>query len=157
MKKIFFAITLILALVYNGKSQWYTWKYGVKDINELSQKQLEQSLTQASLQKLGGFFLMVLGPIPFVKGISEYNKSIELGGNLGEGKAYSAVFLIGGAVLMETVGVAMLLSNNSKIKEITKAMNRTQIGLGFTDRQLGQGYCLSNNPKIPVLSLTFNF
>jgi hypothetical protein len=157
MKRIFLAVVLMLGLACPVSSQWYTSKYGVKDINELSAEQLEQSLSQARLAKWGGITLIGLGSVVLVKGISDFNKSNELGGNAGEGYAYSAVisYALGG--LMELAGVTMVHKNITKIQSIKKVLNQTQVGLSFSSFPAYRGYGCPENQNVPVVTLSVQF
>jgi hypothetical protein len=157
MKRTFLIIVAVLLITANGNCQWYQRKYGVNDINQLSQQQINESLRKAKVRAWTGAYISCIGVITLSSGISmKYAPKDLHGSQLQEQQISKVAFLTLGSVLTP-VGLTMLFKNCSRMKAIKKTMKNTEISLGVTNCPTDNMFNSSNIYAIPTISVAINF
>ena len=102
--KITFLVVLILLFIGNIEGQWYYNNYGVTNMNELNENQLNLALEQSQNTITGGVALTVVGTITTIVGGVMYSKGLNeiVTGGLDDGLNKST----NGALVMAVGGVA---------------------------------------------------
>jgi len=154
MGKVILIISTALLLSVSGNCQWYNRRYGVNDINQLSQEQLNEALTRAQRGISGGRTLSLVSTIGICGGIIE----ILATRNVGEGFGILAgMGLIIVSVPLEIVGLTKWGINDSRVKSIKGVLKRTEVKMGLINYQR-ENICASLQGSFsPCFSVTIHF
>ena len=153
MKKVIFVIIGIILLSVSSHGQWYSRRYGVSDLNELTQEQLNLALTNVKFEFASGIFLSVVGAAGLYGGI-RLNESVHPGD---QGRAFTAVFIIGTSIMAEIAGWILLTINITRIDRIKEVMKSKELHLGLMNFQTENMFSDSHISVLPCLSLTIPF
>jgi len=154
MKKAVLFFSIIILLSIDGNCQWYHRQYGVNDINQLSQEQLNKALRHAEGgAKFGGFVsgIGAVGIIGSIIMLSSVNDRED------EGKAYTGVFLTGISVTLEIAGLTIWGINGSRKYNIKNTLRNTEVKPGLINNPSANLFGNSNASPVPGISLTFHF
>ena len=147
MKKLMFLfIGIILALNING--QWYFNQYGVTDMNQLTESQLDLALTQSQKTiKTGkvltfvGLGATIIGGVLYVKGIDDITSSTTYNQiDDGADKAIGGALLLYGGVCVASIGIPIWVVGDS----------RKNIVYIHLEKFKGLGYMPGLSIKIPI-------
>jgi hypothetical protein len=128
MKKTGLIIAVIILLSVNGNCQWFHRKYGVNDITQLSQEQLNEAYRKAKTGARVGGFVSVISGVGIISGIIVLN-SVE--DREDESKAYTGVFLTGISIPLEITGLTIWGINSTRKKNIKNILNNLDINVGL--------------------------
>lgn len=147
MKKLLTCILLILFAV-NVNAQWYQRLYGVTNINELNEEQLNIAL-QLSQQKIKtgktvtfiGIGSLFLGAVTLTN-VSGSDNIIDASGNISAG-----LFFICGGIVTTAIGIPIWITGSNRKNSIEVALTRFDTSSLYPFKP----------PKITGMSLTLNF
>ena len=142
---------MLLSLISNG--QWYNRRYGVNDLNQLSQEQIDLALVNANFEFGSGIFLIIAGATGLIGGYLIGNNAPP--GDLGA--AFTAVSIIGISIPAEIAGWIMLTENSKRLERIKDVMKSREVHLGFINYQNENTFSGSKGSLLPGLSLTIHF
>jgi len=145
-------ISVILFSV-SSHSQWYNRRYGVSDLNELSQEQLNLALANAKFEFASGIFLSVVGAAGLYGGI--YLSKSAPPGDIG--RAFTGLIIIGISITSEIAGLITLTTNIKRIERIEQVMRNKELHLGLRIYQKGNMYSGSSKSVLPCLTLNIHF
>lgn len=153
MKRIFIIIISAILLSVSSNGQWYNRRYGVSDLNQLSQEQLNLALVNANFEFASGIFLAVVGITGLYSGISHAKSAPpgDIGGALG-GLIMSAI-----SVPIEIAGWIILTINLTRIERIKEVKKSTEMHIGLINCQNENLFSGSQVSFLPCLSLTIHF
>jgi hypothetical protein len=162
MKKVVLFLAVIILLSVESNCQWYYKKYGVKDLNQLSQEQLNKRLRIN--KKLIGFNVgvMIVGTTFIIAGTHLINKanaeelSVEGFYNYPREKTMGIVFLSSG-IICDICGLILLPLNLTEINKIKKVLGNPEIKLGLISCPTNNIINHSNISLIPGISLAIQF
>jgi hypothetical protein len=162
MKKVFLIMTTALLFVsISCNCQWYQRQYGVNDINQLSQEQLNEALLNAQSGRAVGCVMLTVGVIGSV-GSWLVGRTIPIsffGGTTVENRSrLNRCILIGCcSIPVGITGGVILGKYNTRVRTIKGIMNNTEIKLGLLNYSASNKPGSSNYSSIPGFSITFNF
>jgi len=142
-----------MLLSLNSYGQWYSRRYGVSDLNELTREQLNLALANAKFEFASGIFLSVVGAAGLYGGI-HLSKNLHPGD---QGRALAAVIIIGTSVTTEIAGWIILTINITRIDRIKELMKNKELHLGLINSQKKNMLSDSHKSFVPCLSLTITF
>jgi hypothetical protein len=150
MKKVLLIISTLILLSVGGNCQWYNRRYGVNDISQLSQKQLNEALTRTQRGISGGRTLSLVSAIGICGGIIE----ILATRNVGEGFGILAgMGLIIVSVPLEIVGLTKWGINDSRAKSIKEVLKSIELKTGLLNYHGINIYSDSQVSLIPCVSV----
>ncbi|WP_163710845.1 hypothetical protein [Mangrovibacterium lignilyticum] len=135
---LFLAGLLFLLFTGNVQAQWYK-KYGVTEMNELTEVQLSHALHKAKRNTWIGAAITGIGTALIIEGIIDVSKSNK-DNNLFEEFANAiggTTEIVLGVVPFLAVGVPLMVANANRKKNIELALVR-----------LGTTACFGNNPSV---------
>jgi len=154
MKKLFLILTTLILLSVNGNCQWYNRRYGVNDINQLSEEQLNEALIRTHRGISGGSTLSLIGVIGICGGIIE----IIATKNIGEGFGILAgMGLIIVSVPLEIVGLTKWSINDTRSKSIKEVLRSTELKMGLVNYHERNTFSITQGSLLPCLSITIHF
>ena len=154
MKKLFLILTTLILLSVNGNCQWYNRRYGVNDINQLSEEQLNEALIRTHRGISGGSTLSLIGVIGICGGIIE----IIATKNIGEGFGILAgMGLIIVSVPLEIVGLTKWSINDTRSKSIKEVLRSTELKMGLVNYHERNTFSITQGSLLPYLSITIRF
>jgi|OpeIllAssembly_1097287.scaffolds.fasta_scaffold59711_2 hypothetical protein len=154
MKKLFLILTTLILLSVNGNCQWYNRRYGVNDINQLSEEQLNEALIRTHRGISGGSTLSLIGVIGICGGIIE----IIATKNIGEGFGILAgMGLIIVSVPLEIVGLTKWSINDTRSKSIKEVLRSTELKMGLVNYHERNTFSITQGSLLPCLSITIRF
>jgi hypothetical protein len=154
MKNIFLTMLIILLISVSGNCQWYSKRYGVNDINKLSQEQLSEALTKAKIGERNGAIMSTASAIGIGVGIIE----ILATKNVGEGFGILiGVGLIAVSVPLEVTGLVIWGTYEQRVNSIKEVLKSTELKMGLVNYQRGNIYSGLQGSVLPCLSLTIRF
>jgi hypothetical protein len=156
MKKIFFLLAFALLLISESAScQWYTRRYGVNNINQLSQQQLTESFLRSRGGVRAGSLLSGVSAIGIVAGAFMFTHDSPYSGDIGINVL--GVLVLGATIPMEITGLTILGVSYPRLQSIKAVMKNTDVHLGV--RNYYQYNCNGdpNCSAMPCLSVTFRF
>lgn len=163
MKKviILFAATILLSV--DGTCQnYYYKKYGVKELNQLTQDQLAKEL-KLNKKALGfSFGALAIGTSFIVLGSylnNEANKKLTTVEDFEAWpfeKVLGVVFITGGSII-DLCGLFLLPYSSIQISKIKKLMVNSEVKLGFINSPADNMYNSPNLSLTPCISFTINF
>lgn len=153
MKKLLLITTSTILFSVICTGQWYSRRYGVNDLNQLSGEQLDLALTNATFEFGSGIFMVVAGGIGLYGGIYLAQKAPpgDIGGALG-GLLITAI-----SVPLEIAGWVILTINLKRISSIKEVMRSRDLQLGVSCFQIGNRFPDNQISLVPGLSLTIHF
>jgi hypothetical protein len=156
MKKVFLLIATTLLISVSSNCQWYHRQYGVNDLNQLSQEQLNAALMKAKSRIRTGAILSTVSAIGIVGGIIIIAKTQQA---TGEGFLYGiyGLLLMEISIPIEIVGLVKLSKNSLRVKSIERVLNNAKISMGLVNFQRGNIYSSSQSYLLPCLSVTIRF
>ena len=134
MKKVFIIISVLFLISENGNCQWYQRQFGVNDLNQLSQEQLNMALKKAKGGVATGITFSVIGAIGIVSGIHLFTKDYpddEYPDQAEMGKQFEGLGLALISIPPEIIGLVILKKKRSRIAEIEKVLNNPEIKIGL--------------------------
>ena len=154
MGKVFLIMISIIMLSVSANCQWYNRQYGVSDINQLSQIQLNEALIRAKNGISSGAVISIIIGIGIVSGIS-----IAAASNAPEevNRAYGGVFLAIGSVPLGLAGATTWAINGTRAKSIKEVLKSTEVKLGLVNYQRSIICSGSQGALLPCLSVTIRF
>jgi len=154
MKKLFLILTTLILLSVNGNCQWYNRRYGVNDINQLSEEQLNEALIRTHRGISGGSTLSLISAIGICGGIIE----IIATKNIGEGFGILAgMGLIIVSVPLEIVGLTKWSINDTRSKSIKEVLRSTELKMGLVNYHERNTFSITQGSLLPCLSITIRF
>jgi hypothetical protein len=159
MGKAFLIMSTLILLSVSGNCQWYHRRYGVNDINQLSQEQLNEALTKAQSKISGGHVLSIVGAIGIGVGsyLIVYSKRIYPEANdITEGEMTGWVFLAI-SIPVEIAGLTKWGINGKRVKSIKEVLNNTELKMGLVNYQKGNICSGSLGSLLPCLSVKIRF
>jgi hypothetical protein len=111
---------LILLLVFSAiqvNAQWYTRKFGVTDINELDEAQLNIALINSKTTANVGIIMISIGIAAMIGGAVVYNngeENYEPPPYLWNDKMMYGGLLIGGGALTTVIGIPLLIVGGNR-------------------------------------------
>ena len=159
MKSVILTIAFLLLISEGCNCQWYYKRYGVKDINQLSDEQLSESLTKARTGVSGGCVISIIGAIGICAGnyLIIHSKNVYPDAN-----DITNLQLAGGALLVlsipiELAGLIDLGINHNRLKSIKKVITESELKTGFVNYQWVNESSGVQQSLLPNLSLTIYF
>jgi hypothetical protein len=160
MKVLILAIVILLST--EGNCQWYYKKYGVKDLSQLSQEQLNQRLRLN--KKLLGFDVvaMIVGTTFIITGTHLINKAnakeISLKGlyNYPREKVLGIVLLSDG-IAVDICGLLLIPLSLTEINQIKKVLGNPEVKLGLINCPKYKMLNGLNISLTPGISIVFHF
>jgi hypothetical protein len=155
MKKVFFIMVFAsLLLSESANCQWYKRRYGVNDLNQLSQLQLTESFMRSRGGARAGALLSVASAIGISAGIIMFKYDSPYPGDI-ERNAIG-VLLLAGTIPMEITGLTIWGISGTRLHSVRAVMNNTEVRIGVLNYPLysSGGY---NRSSIPGISLVFKF
>lgn len=137
MKKVFLIISFLILLSAGGNCQWYNRRYGVNDITQLSQKQLNEALTRAQSKVTGGHVLSIVGAIGI--GVGSYlivhsKKIYPEANDITEPQLTGFTFLVI-SIPIEIAGLIKWSINGTRAKRIKEVFKSTELRMGLINYQ----------------------
>jgi hypothetical protein len=167
MKKAILFITIIVLLSPESNCQWYIKKYGVKDLNQLSQEQLTEASIIKKKQISADIALIGMSPIFIVGGISLVNYALNqlvLVDKLTFFKFhwYGFLAIIGRGLVLAGSGIGIyglvfLPVHLSQRSEINKIIQSTKIKIGLIPYPTNNVFNCSTKSQVPGISITVFF
>lgn len=154
MKKTGLIIAALILLSITGNCQWYHRRYGVNDINQLSQKQLNEALRKAKAGARVGGFVSVISGVGIISGIITLSSVKD---REDEGKAYSGVFLTGISIPLEITGLTIWGINATRKNNIKNTLKNLDINVKLINNPSANLFEDSNSPSVPCIFLKFYF
>jgi hypothetical protein len=152
MKKTLFIFIVVLQLSIDCYCQWYSRRYGVSDLTQLSQKQLNEALVMAKDGIGGGALLSVAGAAGIYGGIRIFRNAAS--GDLET--SFEGLGLTGISVLAEITGLMTLFISRSRMISIKKVINNAEFRLGTINYPEYSRY-RGSSCSLPGFSVTFHF
>jgi len=155
MNKVFLIIIVTVLISTCGNCQWYQKRYGVNNIEQLSQQQLNDAFLRARGGARAGALLSAASAIGIVTGIIMFTYESPYAGDIG--RNVGGVLLLAGTIPMEITGLIIWGISSERLQTVRLIMKNTEIRLGLLN------YPVSNKPgglncySIPGISVTFNF
>ena len=116
-------ILLLVFIAVHSNAQWYTRQFGVNDISELNNEQLNIAFTKAEKTTKAGIAMTVIGlPVMIIGGVMFWNGWNEFleGDIVGGGMKYNAGALISYAgVLSAGIGIPLWIVGKNRKDIIT--------------------------------------
>lgn len=159
MKKVFLIISFLILLSAGGNCQWYNRRYGVNDITQLSQEQLNEALTRAQSKVTGGHVLSIVGAAGIGVGsylIAHSKKIYPEANDLTEQQLTGIMFLVI-SIPIEIAGLIKWGINGTRVKSIKGVLKSTDVKMGFVNYQKGNICASSQGSLLPCLSVTIHF
>jgi hypothetical protein len=162
MKRTFLIFSTIILFSVGGNCQWYYKKYGVKDMNQLTQEQLNERLRLNKQLLVLDPVIMVVGTTFIIAGIHFINKanaeeiSLEGAFNFPREKILGTVFLSSG-VVCDICGFLLLPLSLTEINKIKKIQKNREIKLGLISCPPNIMFNHSDISLIPGISLSILF
>ena len=156
MKTVFFIMVTAMLISSCGNCQWFERRYGVDDIYQLSDEQLNDAFKRARTGTWVGAILTTVGAAGLITGIAIASSANDMG-RAGEARAYEGVFLAMGSVPLGIAGVTIWGINGTRLQTIKEIMNKTEIKPGVLNYPSGNYSRDFNCSFIPGFSITFNF
>ena len=162
MKKAVLIFATLILFSVNVNCQWYYKKYGVKDMNQLTQEQLNERLRlNRQLLVLDPVF-MVVGTTFIIAGIHFINKanaeeiSVEGGFNYPREKVLGTAFLFSG-IVCDICGLLLLPLSLAEINKIKKVQENREIKLGLIRCPQNIIFNHSDISLMPGISIIIHF
>jgi hypothetical protein len=156
MKSIFLIITSVFLLVSAGADcQWYQRRYGVNNLNQLTQQQLTESFLRARGGTRAGAMLSGASAIGIVAGIIMFKHESPYPGDIETNVI--GILVLGGTIPMEITGLTILGVSGTRLQSIRGVMNNTKVNLGVMNYSQYCAAGVSNCPYIPCISITYSF
>jgi hypothetical protein len=155
MKKVFFILVFASLLISEiANCQWYTRRYGVNDLNQLSQQQLTESFMRSRGGARAGALLSVASAIGIGAGIIMFKYDSPYPGDIGRNVA--GLLLLAGTIPMEITGLTIWGISGTRLQTIRAVMNNTEVRIGVLNypQYSSGGYKRSS---VPGVSLVFKF
>jgi hypothetical protein len=152
MKKVFLIAAVLLLISESCNCQWYNRQYGVSDLNQLSQQQLNGALRKAKSGVVCGSVLSIVSAAGIFGGISIASNAAP--GDLEA--ALAGIGLAGISVSTEITGLIVLFSHVSRAERIKEIMKKKEIKLGVTNYQ-NDKMVSGSSGSFPGFSLAFRF
>lgn len=149
MKKLLTCIFLVLFAV-NVNAQWYQRLYGVTNINELSEQQLNLAMQLANQKIKTGKTVTLIGLGSFiVGGILVTDGMIFSWNDIDKGlsEAAAGLLIASGGIITAAIGTTIWITGSNRKSSIEVAL--TRFNTSFLDP--------FKPPKITGMSLTLNF
>ncbi len=159
MKRAFLIIITFLFVCSTIKCQWYSRRYGVNDINQLTREQLNEALIRAQNKITGGIVLSVAGAIGIGAGsyLIAHSKKIYPEANDITQLQLSGFSLLVVSIPIEITGLIKWALNGERAKTIRSVLKSTEMKPGFvyfeninTDSELQRSLS-------PCLKVTIHF
>ena len=130
MKKIIIILATTFLLVSEGAyCQWYQRRYGVNDINQLTQQQLTESFLRVRGGTRAGAILSGASAIGIIAGIIMFKHESPYAGDIGINVI--GVLVLGGTIPMEITGLTIWGVYGTRLQSLRAVMNNTKISLGI--------------------------
>jgi hypothetical protein len=163
MKKVILILAAIILLSVDGICQnYYYKKYGVKELNQLTQDQLAKELIFNKKAMVFSIGALAVGTSFIVLGSylnKEANKDLSTVEDF-EAWPYQKVlgiaFIAGGSVI-DLCGLFLLPYSLIQIDKIKELLGNSEVKLGFINGPTDIMYNRSKMPLTPGISLTINF
>jgi hypothetical protein len=126
MKRLQFIIILLLFICFGIKGQWYTEKYGVSKVRDLSIEQLKESLSKAQETSVIGGALILTGGILVLAGEFGYRNGLPEDATFWEqllGSQFMKGFYKGTGVGLAGVGVITALVGLSRTGNLKRVLD----------------------------------
>jgi hypothetical protein len=158
MKRGFLIISTAILLSVSGNCQWYNRRYGVSDINQLSQGQLNEALIRAQSGVTGGIILSSLGALGLgVGGYFILHKTMTSEGFQNQNIIFTGIEIVILSIPIEIAGLTIFGINNKRKTSIKAVLNSTELKMGLINYQQENIYSGSRGSLLPSLSLTIRF
>lgn len=160
MKKLFLLIPGILLIFFSSDCQWYQKQYGVSEINQLSQEQLNEVLKKAKGRVAVGTILSTVSAIGIISGIYLFRKDYpdDLYPDQAEiGKQVEGLGLALISIPPEIVGLVILFKNRSLATKIKGVLNNTEVKLELFNYPAEMNITGLSGDSFPGFSITFRF
>ena len=135
MKKVLLVVTTTLLLSISGNCQWYSRKYGVSDLNQLSQIQLNEALIRAKDGMSSGAVISIISGIGIVGGIIRATRDSPYPGDIWGN--ITGLLLLAGSIPFEITGLLVRGINRSRAKRIEEVLNKAEIKFGLLNCSIG--------------------
>jgi hypothetical protein len=156
MKKVFLIMVTVIMISTCGNCQWYQRRYGVNNINQLSEQQLTEAFLRARGGARAGALLTTASAIGIVSGILIASSADNIG-RAGEARAYIGVFLAFGSLPIGLLGAPIWGISGTRLKTIKGIMKNTEIKIGLINYPASIKSGGLSCSSIPGFSITFNF
>lgn len=156
MKKIFLIISSALLLTSSvADCQWYQRRYGVNNIDQLTQQQLTESFLRARGGTRAGALLSGASAIGIVTGIILFTHDSPYSGDIGLNVV--GIMVLAGTIPMEITGLTILGVSGTRLQSIRAVMNNTSVSFGIMNYSPYKISGISNYSSIPCISITYRF
>jgi hypothetical protein len=158
---LFFAALIVLSIDGNCQNYYYK-KYGVKELNQLTQDQLANELKLNKKAVVFSIGALVVGTSFIILGSylnNEANKELTTIEDVEAWpfeKVLGIVFITSGSAV-DLCGLFLLPYSSIKIDKIKRLLSNSEVKLGFINRATYGMYNRSNMSLTPGISLTVNF
>jgi hypothetical protein len=139
----------------SGNCQWYIRQYNVKDINQLSQEQLNEALIRAKNGKSSGAVISIISGIAIAGGIIMATRDSPYPGDI-EGNV-TGVLLLAGSIPFEIIGLIVMGTNSTYEKRIKEVLKSTELKMGLINCKREFMFSGSQISILPCLSATILF
>ena len=160
MKNVVLILITIVFLSTEGNCQWYYKRYGIRDLSQLTQEQLNKRLKMDKILLACDPAIMIVGTGSIIAGINLINKAnsepINPGGFFKYPRLSGIVFLSSGIVL-DISGLLLIPLCLSEMNQIKKALGIQEIRLALINCFTDNMFNYSNGLPAPGISLTIRF
>ena len=162
MKKAVLIFATIVLCSVDDNCHWYYKKYGVKDMNQLTQEQLSERLRLNKQLLVLDPVIMVVGTTFIIAGIHLINKanaeeiSVEGAFNYPREKVLGTAFLSSG-IVCDICGLLLLPLSLTEINKIKKVQENREIKLGLISCPQNSMFNHSDISLIPGIYITIHF
>ena len=156
MKKLLFLTASVLLLTSAVVDcQWYQRRYGVNNINQLTQQQLTESFLRARGGARAGALISGVSAVGIVTGIIMLKHNSPYSGDIGINVI--GVLVLGGTIPMEITGLTIWVISGTRLQSIRAVMNNTEVSLGIMNCSPYYVSGIAKSSSIPCISITYNF
>jgi hypothetical protein len=156
MNKLFFiTVSMLLLASAVADCQWYQRRYGVSDINQLTQQQMTESFLRARGGTRAGALISGASAIGIVAGIIMFKHESPYPGDIGTNVI--GILVLGGTIPMEITGLTIWGISGTRLQSIKAVMNNAKVSLGVMNLSPHNSSGVSNCNSIPCISIKYNF
>lgn len=160
MKNVVLILITIVLLSAEGNCQWYNKKYGVKDLSQLTQEQLNHRLKVDKTVLACDPAIFIVGTGSIIAGIHLINKGnsepINPCGFFKVPRRQGIIFLSSG-IALDICGLLLIPLSLSEMNQIKKALGIQEIKLALVDCFTNDMFNYSNGLPVPGISLIIGF
>jgi len=156
MKKLLFLTASVLLLTSAvADCQWYQRRYGVNNINQLTQQQLTESFLRARGGTRAGALISGASAVGIVAGIIMFKHYSPYPGDIGINVI--GVLVLGGTIPMEITGLTIWGISGTRLQSIRAVMNNTTVSLGIMNSYTEYSGDISGGSMVPCVSVKYTF